>query len=146
MTPSKRVGKPFFLCQAWGALHSGLDGCLGFVCKRCAARDPHAKSFCETCNVCQLAEQNSSSMTKAVTHLAELHPQSIKRGKVGCASTIKDGKPCSRCIRKACRHCEQTFRTHANRSPYCGDLCKHAAQREANRQRQERYRENTLAA
>ena len=22
MTPSKRVGKPFFLCQAWGALHS----------------------------------------------------------------------------------------------------------------------------
>jgi hypothetical protein len=25
MTPSKRVGKPFFLCQAWGALQIGFD-------------------------------------------------------------------------------------------------------------------------
>ena len=24
MTPSKRVGKPFFLCQAWGALHIAM--------------------------------------------------------------------------------------------------------------------------
>jgi hypothetical protein len=125
--------------------NSGLGGCLGYVCKRCAARDRHAKSFCETCNVCQLAENNGSSMTKALAVIVELNPRSLRPGKVGCASTVKGAKSCRKCIRKTCKHCAQTFHTHANRSSYCGELCKHAARRETHRKYDAGRREKALA-
>lgn len=124
----------------------GIDGCLGFVCKRCAAKDAHVRPFCETCNICQIAEKNGSSMTKALAVIAELNPTSVKKGKSGCASTAKGASPCRKCVRHKCKHCSESFRSHAKASTYCSDICRGAASRESRRQAQERYRQKALAA
>ena len=76
-----------------------LEGCLGWVCKRCANKQS-PKPFTETCNMCQLAEMHGSSMPKALVILGELHPESVKSGKAGCAATIKGAEECARCLRK----------------------------------------------
>lgn len=114
------------------------------MCKRCAAKDEHVRPYCETCNVCQIAEKNGSSMTKALAIIAELHPESVKRGTLGCAATTKSAKPCRKCIRHVCAHCETPFRSHANGS-YCTDLCRNAAKRESQRLYNEKRREKALA-
>ena len=79
-----------------------LEGCLGWVCKRCANKQS-PKPFTETCNMCQLAEAHGSSMPKALAVLGELHPESVKSGKAGCAATIKGEKKCERCVESDCK-------------------------------------------
>ena len=37
-------------------------------------------------------------MPKALAVLGELHPESVKSGKAGCAATIKGEKKCERCV------------------------------------------------
>lgn len=130
-----------YLCANYG-----IEGCLGYVCTTCARKQLPPKAYCEQCNVCELATKNGCSMTKALAIIAESNPAALKRGTAECASTKPGAPPCRHCIRKKCNHCEQSFRSHSNRSPYCGDLCKAAAQRETNRQRQERHRQQTLVA
>ena len=121
-----------------------LEGCLGFVCKRCANKQS-PKPYTETCNMCQLAEMHGSSMSKALAVLGELHPESVKSGKAGCAATIKGEKKCERCVESDCKRlgslaCRGKFWSHDRREAYCGDLCRKAAAKEKNRERQERHR------
>ena len=121
-----------------------LEGCLGSVCKRCANKQS-PKPYTETCNMCQLAEMHGSSMSKALAVLGELHPESVKSGKAGCAATIKGEKKCERCVESDCKRlgslaCQGKFWSHDRREAYCGDLCRKAAAKEKNRERQERHR------
>ena len=96
-----------------------LEGCLGFVCKRCANKQS-PKPYTETCNMCQLAEMHGSSMSKALAVLGELHPESVKSGKAGCAATIKGEKKCERCVESDCKRlgslaCRGKFWSHDRR-------------------------------
>lgn len=124
----------------------GIDGCLRFVCKRCAARSQPPKPYTEECNVCQIAVKNGCSIERALQIIAELHPSVVQRGKTGCASTNKGAPQCRKCVRHACKHCQTPFRSHAKASTYCGDICRAAASRETRRQAQERYRLKALAS
>jgi hypothetical protein len=124
----------------------GLAGCLSWVCKRCADKSQPHKPFTEECNVCQLAVKNGCSITKALSLIAELHPESVRKGKSVCASFAKGATPCGRCVRHVCKHCETDFRSHSKASAYCGDICRKSEAREANRQRQDRFRQNAQAA
>jgi len=137
--------------EGYRCANSGIEGCLGFVCKRCAAKSFPSKPYTEECNVCQLAVQNGCSMTKALAVIAELHPQAVKRGKVTCASTDKNGKPCRRCIRHECRreNCltdgkPTIFRSHSRNDAYCNDLCRAASRRESTRRANDKRRAQRL--
>lgn len=125
--------------------NAGLDGCLNFVCKRCASKQS-AKPYTEVCGVCALAETLGSSMPKALAKIAELHPESLVKGKVECAAVKAGARPCRKCVRHKCKQCERDFRNHSKRGDFCGDLCRRAVTRESNRQRQERHRQNKAAA
>jgi len=124
-----------------------LDGCLGWVCKRCANKQ-QAKLYTETCNMCSLAEKHGSSMKLALAEIARLHPANIKSGKVVCAATNKGAEECRRCIHKTCgyEHCDKgkggkaTFFTHSRREAHCSDICRAAAIRESKRASKERAR------
>lgn len=157
--PKGSVPKPLS-CQGPGnhaadgyrCANTGIGGCLGFVCRFCATKSQPHKAYTEECNVCQLAVKNGCSMSKALAKIAELNPQAVKRGKATCASFDKNAAPCRKCIRKTCAQCvyattegkPRTFRTHSNRSPYCGDLCKAAARHESQRQYNDKRREKAL--
>jgi hypothetical protein len=115
--------------------NAGVPGCLGFVCKRCAAKSLPSKPYCEECNVCQIAAKNSGSMAKAVAIIGELHPESVKRGKLACASISRTGKPCARCVQHpSCGHCLQSFHSHRKDNAFCSDTCRASARREYSRQ------------
>ena len=123
----------------------GLEGCLGFVCKRCALKQ-EAKPYLELCAVCLLAIENGGSMDKALAKIEELHPTVLKTGKIGCASTDSKARPCKQCVRHKCQHCEKPFRSHHNRTAYCGDLCKAAARRETHRRHYDQRRLQRFSA
>jgi hypothetical protein len=128
--------------------NAGIEGCLGFVCSRCASeagRGPH-KPYTETCNVCAIAEKHGSSMKRALAYISETHPTQVKKGQAVCASTQPKAKPCRKCTRHVCSNCERAFRSHANKSAYCGELCRMAAHRESNRVYREQQRKKLLAA
>lgn len=126
--------------------NAGIEGCLGFVCRRCSAKSLPVKPYTEECNVCQAAAKNGCSMDKALAAIAESAPDSIRKGKSGCASTAIGAKPCRKCVKHTCKRCQRLFRSHNKRGDLCGDLCRRAAAREANRLRQERHRGNSAAA
>lgn len=131
--------------QGYPCFNHSDPRCLGFVCRTCAAKQK-AKPCCELCNLCQLAVERGGSMDQALATIAELHPMALENGKVTCASFDPKAKPCRKCVRHICGHCDRPFRSHHNRTAHCGDICKAAARRETQRRADEKRRQRRLSA